>query len=164
MYLSPKLPATAETAGMKVVDSRIPKPLVVDPKPGEVIAASMAPPPQPQQSKILGQVWGMVLALDGPRTVADTVASIVATKYPKSRVDLFDCRSEVVHGAWMKDFNVYISAHVSSGGNTMVVNAKGTNLWSTLTPENMSLAYERAFDDFAQKIAAAPADLSQVVQ
>lgn len=164
MYLSPKMPATAETIGMKVHDSRIPIELPTTParKYGEVISASWSAPPRPKQSKILGDFYSAALVLDGPRTVADTVASIVAVKYPNARVDLRDCRSEIVQGVWLKDLNVYISAYISSGGHSMMINAEGSNSWQKFTPENMRVPYERAFEDFAQKIAAAPSDLSKV--
>lgn len=148
-YLSPKIPVTADISDMKVRDLRD--------------QTKIAVPSDVPKSKVLGNMLGMNLALKSPRTVAETVASIVATRYPKANVDLLDCKADFTTGMWTHDMDVDISASIVSGGHGMTIHARGSNTFNLISEQNMELAYERAFEDFAQRVASMPNDTSQGV-
>lgn len=156
MPLRPRFPSGAETTAMTVADLRKPQPSFYSDKFGEVIDATRCTPPAPAQSQILGNMANVVLYLDSPRTVADAIATIVAKKYPRARVELIDCRSVAEAGVWMNGFTVNISVAIEHGGKRIHLNASGKNIYSRITPENFEKAFEAAIEELSRQVALAP--------
>lgn len=163
IFLSPKAPVGADTDGNKVIDARRPVDRSWNVDAGEVISASLTEPPHPPQSKIIGNYGHGVFVLSGPRTAADTVASIVAKKYPNAEVTLLDFRNRLAPGLVMQNVYVYISAKIASNGHSMTISSEAENPYWNTNNLNFSIAYERALEDFSQKIEAAPSDISKAV-
>ena len=161
MRISPMFPQGADTVGLAVNDARHPS-TEYGHEYGEIISAALATP-APLQSKILGDVNGLVLELAGPRTVADAIATLVAKKYPGSSFTLLDCRSLLWPGLFLRDFRVYLAIKIEAHGGAIVLEAKGSNLMARPVEENFNLAFEEALRDLARKIESAPSDPSRAV-
>jgi hypothetical protein len=164
--LSPRVPIQSRIDDMSVADAR-----VIDRrdwargKDGFGILPMpkwVKPAPNPEQ--VIGDMLGRTFVMANGQRAADLVAGIVANRYPTATVRLLDFRSFVEMGMWMNNFTVLIDAEVKIGEGVARFSARGENAWSNPTDRNFEIAFERALEDFAAKVNAAPADLSRVVK
>ena len=162
--LTPRLPVYSRFDAMELIDARTVTTKIQEADDdGKVFTPKIWPAPS-SKSEVIGNFGPQCFVFNHPVTSLQAIGGIVANKFPSARVTLEDLRCETKAGMWTNDTIAFIRAKIESGGGSITVRATGKNAWSKPSPENYSLAYERALTDFAAQVNAAPADLSRVVR
>jgi hypothetical protein len=164
--LNPRTPMQSRISDMSVTDAR-----VIDRRDWArgkdgfgILPMPKWVKPAPDPAYVIGDCLGRAFVLANGQKAADLIAGIIANRYPTATVRLVDFRSFAEMGVWMNNFTVLIDAEVKIGEGVARFTGRGENAWSNATNENFELGFQRALEDFAAQINAAPADLSRVVK